>query len=170
MNRKTRSLTLSALFTALTLISLYVASVWPTGMPGLVAFSSLFGAAAVIEVGVAPGLYVYIASSALGMLLLPNKSAPLLYILFFGFYPVVKSLIERIGAAAARWALKILIFNASLAAMWLVFRELTFYFGGDLFGLALLHLGGSAVFALFDYGYSKVVWLYINRVSRHTGR
>jgi len=170
LNKKTRRLTLSALFAALTLISLYVASVWPTGLLGLVAFASLFGAATVIEAGILPGLYVYIVSSMLGMLLLPNKSAPLLYIFFFGYYPVIKSLIERVKPTILQWTLKLLVFNASLTVIWFLLKGLIFSFGENPPGLLLLYLGGSAVFALFDYGYTKVVWLYINRVAKFTGK
>ena len=96
MSKKTRNLTLSALFAAFTVISLYFASIWPTGLFGLVAFSSLFATAAVIDAGLASGISVFLVSSILGMLIIPDKAAPLLYIFFFGYYPVVKSLIERI--------------------------------------------------------------------------
>jgi len=169
MNKKTRRLTLSAIFAALTVISLYIASVWPTGLFGLVAFASLFGAATVVEAGIIPGLYVYIVSSILGMLLVPNKAAPLLYIFFFGYYPVVKSLIERIDAAILQWALKLLVFNVSLTVIWFFFKGLIFNFGDNPPDLIILYLGGSAVFALFDYGYTKVIWLYINRIAKFTG-
>jgi len=168
MNKKTRRLTLSALFAALTVISLYIASVWPTGLFGLVAFASLFAAATVVEAGILPGLYVYIVSSILGVLLLPNKAAPLLYIFFFGYYPIVKSLIEHINATILQWALKLLVFNASLTVIWFFFKGLIFSFGDNPPDLILLYTGGSAVFALFDYGYTKVIWLYINRVSKYT--
>jgi len=168
MNRKTRDLTLSALFAALTLISLYIAAVWPTGLFGLVAFASLFGAAAVVEAGIAPGIYVYAASSVLGVLLLPDKAAPILHIFFFGYYPVAKSLIERLNSKIAQWALKLSVFNIALSALWFLFGALVLDFGDNPPDLILLHLCGSAVFALFDYGYTKVIWLYISRVSKFT--
>jgi len=170
MSKKTRVITLSALFSALAVISLSIASVWPTGQLGLVAVSSLFTAAAVIEAGIAPGIYVFIVSSALGMLILPNKAAPLLYLLFFGYYPVIKSLIERNANKLIQWALKLLVFNAALTAIWFLFRELIIGFATITPGAAILYPGGNIVFVLFDYGYSKVVWFYINRVSKFRAR
>jgi len=98
--------------------------------------------------------------------MLPNKAAPLLYIFFFGYYPVVKSLIEHINAIVLQWTLKIIVFNISLTVIWFLFSELVFNFGNNPPDLLLLYLGGSAVFALFDYGYTKVIWLYINRVAK----
>ena len=164
MNKKTRSLTLSALFSALTVISLFIASVWPTGQLGLAAFSSLFAAAAIIESGLGAGVYVFICSALLSMLLLSNRTAPLLYTLFFGYYPVLKSLIERIAAVPLQWALKLAVFNAALIAIYFLLRELFFDFGGYKPGLIIYCLAGSAVFALFDYGFSKVITLYDTRV------
>ena len=170
MSRKTRMLTLSALFTALTVISLYIASVWPTGLYGLVAFASMFCAAAVIDAGISYGLYVYIISSVLGIILLPDKAAPVLYIFFFGYYPVVKSLIERLHKAVFQWVMKLLVFNAALTIMWFLFRNLIFSIDNKLSYLFLLYLGGSVVFAIFDYGFTKVIWLYINRISKYIHR
>jgi len=168
MGKKTRSLALSALFAALTVIVLYIPSIWPTGLFGLVAVSSMFGAAAVIETGIASGLSVYAVSSALGMLLLPNKAAPILFIFFFGYYPVVKSLAERIKRKILQWVVKLLVFNAAMIVLWLLFKELVFSYEYQP-PLIVLFPGAVAVFILFDYGYSKVIRFYTDRVSMHIG-
>ena len=168
MTQKTRAISLSALLSALTVVSLYFASVWPTGLFGLVAFSSLFSAAAVIESGVVYGIYVFVVSSALGMLILPDKAAPLLFILFFGYYPVIKSLIERIKSIPIQWVLKLVVFNAALTVLWFFLKDLFFDFGENTPGVIIIYLLGSAVFAVFDYGYSKVLLFYIDRVSKYT--
>ena len=154
----------------MTVVFLYFASIWPTGLVGLVALASMFTAAAVIETGLSGGLSVYIVSSALGMLLIPNKSAPLLYVLFLGYYPVLKSIIERRGPLLLQWALKLVVFNVSLTAVWFLAREVIFGFTQDPPGLIFIYIGGSVVFCMFDYGFSKVIWLYINRISKAAGR
>ena len=169
MSRKTRVITLSALFAALSVISLYVASIWPTGRFGLVAFSSLFVAAAVCETGLVSGLYVFIITSALGMLILPDKSAPLLYTLFFGYYPVVKSLVERIRSRVAQWILKLLVFNASLLVIWFFFRTLVFGVDFETVTVLLVYIGCNIIFVIFDYGFSKVIGFYLDRISGRTG-
>ena len=166
MSKKTRVITLTAIFTALTLVSLYIASVWPTGLFGLVAVSSLFVAGAIIEKGIIPGLYVYICSSVLGMLIVPDKAAPLLFILFFGYYPVIKSLTERLKNNALQWILKLAVFNAALTVIWFFTGFLILSQRENLPPIVLIYVLGSIVFVLFDYGYTKVIWLYINRVSK----
>ena len=157
---------MSALFSALCLVSLYIAAVWPTGQLGIAAFASLFVAAAVIETGFGYSISVYIVSSALGMLLLPNKIPPLLFVLFFGFYPILKNLFERLGSLFAQWLLKLVVFNASLTVMIFLIGELFVAFTSLRFGLVMLYVAGNAVFALFDYGYSKVVLFYMDRIHK----
>ena len=164
-------MTLPALFSALAAGSLYIASLWPTGQPGLAAVASLFVAAAVIETGLGSGLSVFIVSSALGMLIVPDRTAPLLFVLFFGYYPLVKSLSERLRGAVRPWILKLAVFNAALTVAWFLLTELVAGFLGDFTpGLWLIYLAGNIVFVVFDYGYTKLIWFYINRVSKHFKR
>ena len=166
MSKNTRRLTLSALFSALCLIALYIASIWPTGLYGLVAFASLFVAAGVIEAGTVSGIYVFVVSSALGILLLPNKAAPLLFLLFFGYYPVLKNLIEKIKSKAVQWFLKLLVFNATLTVIWVFLKELLMGFSERFSGVWIIYVLGNVVFVLFDYGYSNLLLLYVSMVSR----
>ena len=166
MRRKTRRLTLSAMFVALSVISLWVASTWPTGQLGLCAFASLFVAAAVREMGVVSCIQVFAVGAALAILILPNKSSPLLYILFFGYYPIAKSIIERINRVPLVWILKLALFNVALTAIWVYLRGLLPSFLHDMPGAAiLLYLGGNGVFVLFDVGYSKLIRFYVDNVS-----
>ena len=167
MKKRTRAITLAALFSALCVVSLYFASVWPTGQIGIVAFASLFVAAAVIEAGPLPGVNVFVVSSVLGMLILPNKSAQLLYMLFFGYYPIIKYLVERIPRTLIQWALKILIFNISLTVIWFLIGGIFFSFGENPPSATIMYLCGNAVFVLFDYGFSSAIWFYINTVSKN---
>ena len=158
---------MSALICAITLITLYFASIWPTGRIGLVALASVLAAAAVIEAGILSGIYVFVASSLLAVIVIPEKSSALLYILFFGYYPVAKSLIERIRGKSLQWVLKLLLFNLALTVILLLLREMIFGTDAALPGNLLLYIGCNVVFILFDYGFTKVIWLYIERVSRY---
>ena len=193
MNKKTRRLTLSSIFSALTVVMLYIASVWPTGQLGLAALASLFIAAAVIESGLVYGFYVYLISSALGMLIIPNRAPGIIFIIFFGYYPILKYLIERIGHyripdlavpgdtefipknsarserkvfyTVIQLALKLVVFNIALTLALFFLKELIFEAEEILPGKIVLYIGGNLVFILFDYGFSKVIDYYKNRVS-----
>ena len=165
MNKKTRNLTLSALFTALSVIILYIASVWPTGQLGLTAVASLFVAAAIIESGLLFGIYVYITSSLISILIVPNRITPILFILFFGFYPIVKSLIEKNKQLIIQIIAKLVVFNISLTVIWFLFSELVLAFINFDLNIIFIFLIGNIVFILFDYGFTKLIWFYITRIS-----
>ena len=171
-------MTLAALFAALCVVLLYIASIWPTGQLGLVAVASLFVAAGVIEggkSGIKVGLAVFVVSSFIGMLILPNRVAPLLFIIFFGYYPVLKSLLERISKNMLQWVLKLLVFNAALAIIWFALNDLFLGFMDSLpivseidpqiMSFAALVIAANIVFVIYDYGFTKLIWFYIQRVS-----
>ena len=65
---------------------------------------------------VAAGVFLYVVSSVLGLLVSPLIGNILVYILFFGYYPIVKGIMERIKLRPVEWVLKILVFNAALTA------------------------------------------------------
>ena len=165
MNKKTRNLSLSALLTAFAVIILYIASIWPTGQLGLTAVASLFVAAAIIESGITYGIYVYIVSSAISMLIIPNRLAPILFVLFFGYYPVVKSLIEQLRHKTLQIILKLLVFNIAFIVIYYLFSELVVAFISYDLNIVIIFLIGNIVFLLFDYGFSKLIQFYINRIS-----
>ena len=165
MSNKTRNLSLAALFSAFSVISLYIASVWPTGQLGLTAVASLFVAAAVIESGISYGIYVFIVSSVVSILIVPNRLTPILFILFFGYYPIVKSLIEKQSHITLQILSKLLVFNISFAVIFYIFNELVIAFISFELHTVFILLIANIVFLLFDYGYSKLIWFYINRIS-----
>lgn len=169
MRGNTKRLTLSALFTALSVVFLYLASVMPTGQLGFTAVTSLCGVGAVIEAGLGGGLGVFAATSALGFLLIPEKTYMLLYVCFFGYYPVIKLLCERLSAKALGWILKLAVFNAALAVMLFVFSLTVF----DISFLAgrrwLIFAVMNVVFVLYDIGVSQVIRYYAYKIAPHTG-
>ena len=164
MKKSTRYVTLSALLCALVFVSVFTASLWPTGQLAIIAFASLFIAAAVIEMGIAQGLQVYVVSSLLCLLILPNKVDALLHIIFFGYYPIVKSLVERRRNTIVQWVLKLLVFNAALFAALFFFSEVFIFPGSIAPAQWIIYTCGSAIFAFYDYGYTKLIWLYMYRV------
>ncbi len=71
------------------------------------------------ELGKKPAIACYCAS-LLPVFLFCETEAKTLYLLFFGFYPVVKSLLERLHSRVLEYILKILLFNFLAAAAYAV--------------------------------------------------
>jgi hypothetical protein len=165
VDKKTRSITVSALLTALAVTFLYIAAVIPTGQLGVVAAASLFTAAAGLESGPVSAGFVFAASGALGAVVSPNKPLILLYALFPGYYPIDKSLAERLKRKTAVWLVKLAVFNAALAVARLALGGLLLASARIGHKTAVVFLAGNAVFVLFDIGLTKVIGLYIARVA-----
>lgn len=120
-----------------------------------------------IEFGTGTALTAYAAVSALALLLLPEKEAPLMYVFIFGLYPVIKKYFELLPARWLEYVTKFAYFNAAAAA---AVSIATFVLGiplddgslGRWMIPALLALGNVA-FLVYDYSLTLVVTLYVRR-------
>ena len=157
-----------AVLSALSLILIYLGSIAPTGNWGIVAAAGLLPAAAVISVSLKAGFLCWAAAAVLAFLLVPDKFCVLLFGVLFGLYPMVKSLVERMRKKPMEYALKLAFFNAAFTVVWLtmaaaVAASLPQVLGGSVW---VLYAVANVVFLLYDYGFSKLIALYIARVQR----
>lgn len=164
--------TLPAVLAALGVLFLYLSSMAPTGRWGLVAVAGLLPAAAVVSLDLWAGFATYAVTGVLGFFLAPDKLNILLYLLFFGIYPMVKSLAEHIKPVWLRYLAKLAFFNGILTLFLVAFSGL---FLPALPAAAaertwLLYPIGSAVFLVYDLGFTKLVALYVARVDKSIKR
>lgn len=108
---------LTAMLTALSLVFLYGASAAPSGRLGLIAAAGLFPAAAVVSGGRPAGFLCYAATGILALVLIPDKGGVLLYLVFFGIYPLIKHLIEKLKKLPLEWLCKMVLCNVVLRMM-----------------------------------------------------
>jgi hypothetical protein len=165
MRKNTRRIAFAAVMAAMSVVFLYFASIFPSGQLGFVAVASLFVIAAVIESGIAGGVSVFAAVSILGFLIVPAKGVMFLYLLFFGYYPVLKSLIEKISKPPVELILKLAVFNAALSVLWFAFSGLVFdgsFLGGNLL---IVYILGNIAFLLYDFGVTKLIAFYLSNIS-----
>ena len=168
MKKGTKTITICAMMTALSLVFMYIGILIPSGRAGFMAVASLFTVAAVIECGYVPALCVFAASSVLGFLIMPDKAPIMFYILFFGYYPIIKSIGEKLKSRVPEWIIKLAVFNIALTAMVLFFRELLmFSFLDRLAGtvyIVVLYVLMNVVFVIYDYGVSKLIQFYMYKI------
>lgn len=113
---------LTAVLAAVSLILLYLSTLLPTGRMGIVALAGLTPAAAVVSSGVGAGVLCYAGTGILALILLPDKGGALLYLLFFGLYPIVKYAVERLRRLPLELFLKLVFFNGVLTVFWFGLR------------------------------------------------
>lgn len=153
---------------ALQLVLMYMGSVMPSWKLALTALAGIINAAVLIECGAVSSVLSFAVVGVLGAVMLPQKSIALLYIVFFGYYPLIKSLAERTKSRIVEWSVKVVVFNFACVICWAALR---FGFITDIalpdITLVLLWLGLNAVFVIYDMGLSKLIMLYVQRIHRN---
>ena len=170
MRKKSKAVQVAypALLGALAVVLAYLACLAPTGQWGIVAAAGLLPAAAVASVGLKAGFLCWAGASVLSLLLAPDKFCALLFAALFGLYPMVKSLAERPRKRPLEYLAKLAFFNAAFTLIYLamaaaVTASLPALLGGSVW---LLYLAGNAVFLLYDFGFSRLIAVYLSRVQR----
>ncbi len=98
----------------------------------------------------------YAATSALSFILVSDKECMLMYVMLFGFYPMVHEELGKIRMKLLRITLKLLIFNVLLVAVQLI---LVF-----VFGIPFLEEGeGQWMIALFAV-LMNILFLFYDRI------
>lgn len=161
MNNGTRvkSITLSGILLAFTVICVFLAAVLPTSKLSLYAVSSLFMAVIVIEFGTRAGWAFYLASAILSAILVPRLEV-IPFIVFFGVYGLIKLYIERIHSRVLEYVLKLGYFNICLI-LGLVFLKELILNGVNL--TAPVYIVAAileVVFIVYDYIYTLFIRFY----------
>jgi hypothetical protein len=165
-----RKIAFGGILTALCVVLNYLAAYLPTGKLGLYALASVTIAVAVVELDIKLGAVVYTAAAILIFLLTGSINTLLLFVLFFGSYPLLKYYIEKQRSAALEMILKFTAFN--------LLAILGFYLFKLLLGISPINpgnfpvwmilglaAGGQVVFLIYDYVLSRLIYYYINRIK-----
>lgn len=112
---------------------------------------------------------VYFCVSVLSLFLLSDKECVLIYVFFFGYYPIVKDSIEKINNNFLRWVLKFAIFNVSIVLSQLI-CVYVFQIPFDDFlgkwGIAVLLLLANCVFVLYEKMLKALIVLYDKKYKK----
>ena len=79
----------SALFSALSVIALILASAVPAGKAAIFSAAVFISALIIFEFGTHLWLYHYLSVSILSLMLAPSKLPVLVYVFYFGYYPLI---------------------------------------------------------------------------------
>ena len=166
-NRKSsfdKRIVVSGVLVALSVIILYLGCAIEALDLTMSAIVSLLVVVIVIEMGYKYAWFAYLATSILSLLLLPRKTPAIFYACFMGFYPIIKSHVERINSAVLRWVIKLIAGNAALCAMfWLISLFTPDEFEGGWM-LVATYILGLAAFIMYDIALSKLITIYFLKI------
>ncbi len=129
----------------------------------------------VVEFGKSFAVVIYIAVSIISMLLLGNKEPAIMYLMFFGYYPIIKSILENRLKGIFCWIIKYFIFNVSIISSYFVVTKVFMISFDDIkefgkFALPILLLAGNVLFFMYDILLTRLVSMYIYRWQKHIKR
>lgn len=162
----TKKLTVCSMLCALGVVLLLLGSFIEVMDIAMAALASLLCIFAVVEYGGAAPWLVYAVTGVLSLILLPNKTPAAMYVVFLGYYPIIKEKLEMLKKPIA-WLLKELVFNAALVALLVVAKFLLMPTVNDPWWLyvAVVVLA-QAVFVLYDIALTRLITFYLIKL-RH---
>lgn len=166
--KKSKKIALCAILSAFSVLALFAGAVIDVLSMTMTAIASLFVVIVMIEVGNPYPYLVWGVTSALSMILLPNKLPAILYLLFGGIYPILKAQFERLHPVIS-WILKLSVINTALLLI-VTATKYIFYLNDSSidFTVPFLVLGNAAL-VLYDIALTKIVLLYIVKIRHHMG-
>ncbi len=159
----TKRLTVCAMLSALGVVLLYIGSLVELVDISMAVIASLLCVIAVIEYSGGAAWMIFGVTSILSLLLLPNKTPAVFYVLFFGFYPILKEKLEK-QSRVLSWVYKEIVFNVCLALMAVV-SIFAFTVGeNELINpitVSIALVMSEAVFVLYDIALTRLITFYI---------
>ena len=167
--KQSKKVSFSAILAALAVIVMLIGSVVETVTLATAGIASLCIMIAVLELGKTYAFMIYAAASVLALLLLPVKDPAIFFALSFGYYPILKLLIEKIKNKIVAYALKGCVFTAAFSALFLIAIKFLVP-NANLTKYAIVwYLFGLLIFFAFDYAFSKLIRSYFFSLRKRLG-
>ena len=162
--QKTKKLAICSALSALGVVTLILGSLFGVLDISMAVIASLFAIIAVIEYGGSAPWLVFAVTSVLSLMIMPQNSSAWMYMLFFGYYAIIKEKLERRNKILS-WVFKELIFNAALAAIFVIGKLLLYKNTSEplIIYIALIALC-EMVFPIYDIALTRLISMYVYKI------
>ena len=166
---------LGGIVSALSLVLMISVAVIPFLTYALPAVAGVLIVFIVVEIDKKWAFGVFSAVAILAFLLVPDKEVAMMYIAFFGYYPIIKAVLESRLPVALSWVVKVLLFNLTMVAAYLVLifvmgievDEITEY---GMIAVPMLLGAGSITFIAYDFALTQIITLYLVKWRKYFKR
>ena len=159
MKNKTKNTAVCGLMTALSVVLMMLTTLVPVFMYVLPIVTGLLVLFTADVSNKKWGVGVYFSTAFLSLLLITDKEAALTYALFFGYYSLIKDIIEKLPKWVA-WILKLVLFNLAAVGIGVISFYL-FGVSGDEYNefgkytIPILLIMANVAFILYDFCITK---------------
>ena len=166
MSGQARALARSSLAAAAGVTALYLGSLLPAARISVLCLAAIGVAFVRMSCSARWAFGCFAVTGLLSLLLLPEKTLALLYVLLPGYYPILKLRAERYGSVWVRWAIKLAVFHAAAAAA-VGLAQIFAPLGSLVSGVSVLiiWIGALAVFLVYDYVLGLLILYYLRSIA-----
>ena len=144
-------------------------TVFPYATYAFAAFAGMLMIPVTLECGVRYGVLAYVATALLAFLLTPDFEAKTLFVLFFGYYPLVHLRLQRCRNKWLSSGIKLMLFNVAAIADFLLMTRVMnvpsdeFIIAGVFVPWVLL-IAGNVLLVVYDLALTRVGVFYRIRI------
>lgn len=172
--RNSTKLAVCALSTALSVVLLFLGGITMVLAYAVPMFLGLLMIMLKRTFSTASAWITFTATSILSFLLVTDKECMMMYVSFFGFYPIVRDYFQKIKPKALRLFLKLLFFNVMMCLCQLILIKV---FGipfledgqGEWF-IAVFALLMNFLFLIYEKMIDKLTLLYVYKIEKRIKR
>lgn len=158
---KTRRMTACAVLCSLNIVIMYLGSIIEVLDLSMSVVASLACIFAVIEMGGSFPWLIYAVTGVLSLVLLPfPKTVAFIYVLFSGYYPILKAHFERLSRPLA-WVVKMLVFNVALTGLVMLSTFVLRLPEGLFEANVWVYLLGNVTFVIYDMALTGLITAYL---------
>ncbi|MBR1751118.1 MAG: hypothetical protein IJ740_09615 [Ruminococcus sp.] len=167
MKEKAYIVSLCGVTSAVALLIMFLSGVLPMLDYALPMYAGFTMVIIIQEAGTKWAIMTYCSVSILCIFLTPNYQASVLFIMFMGYYPILRCGLERIPAKALKWIVKYAVFNIAIVAYYNIFKKLftgveTDDLGFLKYSIYFTWAGANVLFLLYDYLIAGLTDVYTN--------
>lgn len=168
MDKTSYRVALGGVISSLCIFSMFIAGAVPFLYLTMPMIAGALMAIIAVEVNRSWAFLTYAAVSILSIFVVSNKEAALIFILLFGYYPIIKAPIDKLKSCLLRIIIKLFIFNIVAVADYyatlyiLGISDMTedFAFFGKM-GIYIFWALCGIVFFVYDYALKGCIEIYI---------
>ena len=163
---------LCSVITALSVLFMLMTMILPVAAYSSVMLTGLCTSLIVEEIDRKYALCSFAAVSILSAVLIPDKESVILYVVFFGYYPVLKDFIETKFKKLVNFVIKMLVFNSAclisfFTSIYVLSVPKDSFMIGDLYLPWVILIMANLLFLIYDYTLEVMIRLYRVRFKKY---
>lgn len=119
------------------------------------------------ETGWKSAFLIFAVSSCLSLILMPMRSCPILFVFFFGYYPILRAyLYKRIKIKALSYTIIILLYNSVMFILFTLFKSIFGITEEPVYMYVLLLITSNVFFISFELLMRRIMILYTYKIKK----